>query len=57
MVLKQDLQPEPKETSRIEVARSLMDQIKEAYPESKGMTYAGLVDWALRKLLNNTKEA
>jgi hypothetical protein len=31
--------------------RDLIQQIKEKYPETKGMTATGVIDWALRKLL------
>ena len=37
--------------ARLEVDEKLLDQIKEAYPEMKGLTYTGLVEWALRKVL------
>jgi hypothetical protein len=33
----------------------LVEQIKDKYPETVGMTATGVVDWALRKLL--TEEA
>jgi len=37
--------------SRVYAERKLMEQVKKAYPETKNMTYTGLVDWGLRKLL------
>jgi len=45
------------ETARIYVNTDLMKQIKKQYSETKGMTYTGLVEWALRLLLKNAKEA
>ena len=38
--------------SRIYADRKLMEQLKAKYPETQGMTYTGLIEWALRKLLN-----
>lgn len=29
----------------------LLEMVRKKYPETKRMTYTGLVDWALRKLL------
>ena len=37
--------------SRIYVSKKLVDNVKTAYPETKGLTYTGTIDWALRKLL------
>ena len=42
--------------TRIWVDIPLLNEVKEAYPEIKGMTYTGVTDWALRKLLQ-IKEA
>jgi len=46
MVLKTEL-----ETSRLQVEKQLLNELRKSYPETKGMTYTGIVDWALRKLL------
>jgi len=42
---------------RIYVEQGLLDEVKKDYPEAKGMTYTGLVDWALRYLLKPKEEA
>jgi hypothetical protein len=42
--------------ARIYADRTLLNQVKEKYPETGGMTFTGIVDWALRKLLQ-AKEA
>jgi len=39
------------ETSRVYVETELMDAVKRKVPETKAMTYTGLVDYVLRKLL------
>jgi hypothetical protein len=39
------------EESRPVVSKALVNKVKEKYPETVGMTIAGLVEWALRKLL------
>jgi hypothetical protein len=39
------------EESRPVVSKTLVNQVKEKYPETGGMTIAGLIEWALRKLL------
>ena len=44
------------EPTRIYADRQLLEEVKTAYPEAKGMTYTGEVEWALRKLLH-LKEA
>lgn len=36
------------ETTRIYADRKLLDDLKKAYPETRGMTYTGLVDWLMR---------
>jgi len=36
---------------RVYANAKLMQNVKQEYPETKGMTYSGLVEWALRKLL------
>lgn len=44
--------------SRPYVERDLIEDIKTKYPETKGMNYTTLVEWALRKLLTlNLTEA
>jgi len=49
------------EQARVYVERELMDTVKRKLPETKSMTYTGLIDYVLRKLLkeenNRKKEA
>jgi len=40
-------------TTRLWMEKKLLDQVRNRFPETKRMTYTGLVDWALRKLLEN----
>ena len=42
---------------RIYVEQQLMDEVKQNFKEAKGMTYTGLIDWALRYLLKQKEEA
>jgi hypothetical protein len=44
------------EETRIYTDKDLLTKVKEKYPETGGMTFTGIVDWALRKLLQ-AKEA
>jgi hypothetical protein len=37
--------------ARIYADKALLNQLKEKYPETGGMTFTGLVEWAIRKLL------
>ncbi len=37
--------------TRIWVDKPLLNKVKNANPETRGMTYAGVTDWALRKQL------
>jgi hypothetical protein len=34
----------------------LLDSLKARYPETKRLTYTGLADWGLRKLLSEGKQ-
>jgi len=45
-----------KDETRIWVNLKLLDDVETAYPETKGMTYTGRVEWALRKLLTRTRK-
>ena len=40
-----------KEEIKVRVERELLEKLKEKFPETKGLTYTGTVDWALRVLL------
>ena len=42
---------------RVYVEQGLIDEVKKSFKEAKGMTYTGLVDWALRYLLKQKVEA
>ena len=37
--------------ARLEVDTVLLDQVKAKYPEIKGLTYTGMVEWLARKAL------
>ena len=37
--------------ARLEVDEKLLEQLKKAYSETEGLTYTGLVEWSIRKLL------
>jgi len=41
---------------KINVNKELVDQLKEKYPETKGLTYTGLVDLMLRKVLKEASK-
>jgi len=45
-----------KKNVRIWANRSLIDKIKGVFPETKGLTYSGVVDFALRLLLKYEKQ-
>ena len=47
IMVTQETDPE----KRVYANAKLMQNVKQEYPETKGMTYSGLVEWALRKLL------
>ena len=36
---------------RFEVNENLLDELKTAYPEVGGLTYTGLIEWAVRKAI------
>jgi hypothetical protein len=38
------------------VKSELLEQVKEKYPEVKGLTTTAVIDWALRKVLNEVKK-
>ena len=41
--------------TRVWVEKELLNNLKDAFTETKGMTYSGLVDWALRYLLTTLR--
>jgi len=43
------------EQTRVWIDKELLKRLKNAFSETKGMTYSGLVDWALRYLLKVRK--
>lgn len=47
---------EEKDEIMVRVKRELLKQIKEKFPEARGLTNASTVDWAIRYLLK-IKEA
>ena len=42
---------EEKDEIKVRVKRQLLKEIKEKFPEARGLTNASTVDWALRVLL------
>jgi len=46
-------EPTVKRDARVYVNRELLDAVKEKFPETKGLKYSGLVDFALRKTLKD----
>ncbi len=40
-----------KKTHRVYVAKELLDDVRATFPETTGLTYSGLNDFALRYLL------
>jgi hypothetical protein len=43
------------EEKRVWIERELLDRLRLRYPETKRLTYTGLADWGLRKLLSEGK--
>jgi len=39
------------EETRVYVSKRLLNELKEKFAETEGMTFTGVVDWALRYLL------
>jgi hypothetical protein len=41
--------------ARLNVDDALLNEIQTKYPETAGLTYTGVADWALRKLIVQAK--